>query len=291
LETVRLAAEAKSIQIETNFDSGVGQVSGDAARLQQVVWNLLSNAVKFTPKGGRVEIGLNRTEDYAQITVCDTGKGIDPNFLLHVFDYFRQQDGATTRKFGGLGLGLAIARQIVELHGGRIWVESPGEDQGSTFTVELPLLHTANFVEEVTNTTLAQSDDFPLANLRVLVVDDEPDSREFVAFVVEQAGAEVTAVNSAIAALQMLSTTAFDMLLSDIGMPEMDGYALMREIRQLPDQRGGQILAIALTAYSGEINQQQALNAGFRDHVSKPADPSELVQRIAKLTDKVRKPL
>ncbi|MEG4217130.1 PAS domain-containing protein [Microcoleus sp. Pol14C6] len=283
LETVRLAAEAKSLQIQTTFSPSLGMVRGDSGRLQQVIWNLLSNAVKFTPQDGQITVRLTQTGSYAQILVTDTGKGINPEFLPYVFEHFRQEDGAITRKFGGLGLGLAIARQIVELHGGRIWVESRGEGQGTTFTVELPLLHTANPVEEVAAGAEARSDELHLANLRVLVVDDERDSREFVAFVAEQAGAKVTAVGSAIEALQLLSTTPFDILLCDIGMPEMDGYMLVRQVRTLPPEQGGQIPAIALTAYAGDFNQKQALAAGFQHHVAKPVEANELVKAMLKL--------
>ncbi|MEP6487601.1 ATP-binding protein [Microcoleus vaginatus] len=283
LETVRLAAEAKSLQIQTTFSPGVGMVIGDCGRLQQVIWNLLSNAVKFTPQGGQITVRLTQTRTHAQILVTDTGKGINPEFLPYVFEHFRQEDGAITRKFGGLGLGLAIARQIVELHGGRIWVESRGEGQGATFTVELPLLHTANPVEEVAPGAEARSDDLDLANLRVLVVDDERDSREFVAFVAEQAGAKVTAVGSAIEALQLLSTTPFDILLCDIGMPQMDGYMLVRQVRTLPPEQGGQIPAIALTAYAGDFDRKQALAAGFQHHVAKPVEANELVKAMLKL--------
>ena len=286
LETVRLAAEAKSQQMETTFSPGMGMVMGDSGRLQQVIWNLLSNAVKFTPQGGQISVRLTQTGTYAQILVTDTGKGINPEFLPYVFEHFRQEDGAITRKFGGLGLGLAIARQIVELHGGKIWVESRGEGQGATFTVELPLLHTANPVEEVADRAEARWDDLHLASVRVLVVDDEPDSREFVAFVAEQAGAKVTALGSAREALQLLSTTPFDILLCDIGMPDMDGYMLVRQVRSLPPQQGGQIPAIALTAYAGDFNQKQALAAGFQRHLAKPVEPNELVKAIVTLLRK-----
>ncbi|MBD1813930.1 ATP-binding protein [Microcoleus vaginatus DQ-U2] len=283
LETVRLAAEAKSLQIQTTCSPSQGMVIGDSGRLQQVIWNLLSNAVKFTPEGGQITVRLTQTKTSAQIQVIDTGKGINPEFLPYVFEHFRQEDGAITRKFGGLGLGLAIARQIVEMHGGRIWVESRGEGQGATFTVELPLLHTANPVEQVAAGAEAQSDEIELANLRVLVVDDEQDSREFVAFVAEQAGAKVTAVGSAIEALQLLSTTPFDILLCDIGMPDMDGYMLVRQVRALPPEQGGQIPAIALTAYAGDFNRKQALAAGFQHHVAKPVEANELVKAMLKL--------
>lgn len=289
LETVRLAAEAKSLQIETTFSPGIGMVMGDSGRLQQVIWNLLSNAVKFTPQGGQISVRLTQTGIYAQILVTDTGKGINPEFLPYVFEHFRQEDGAITRKFGGLGLGLAIARQIVELHGGRIWAQSRGEGQGASFTVELPLLHTANPVEEVADTTEARSDELHLASLRVLVVDDEADSREFVAFVAEQAGAKVTALGSAIEALQLLSTTPFDILLCDIGMPDMDGYMLVRQVRALAPEQGGQIPAIALTAYAGEFNQKQALAAGFQRHLAKPVEPNELVKAIVTLLSRLHR--
>ncbi len=279
IETVRLAAEAKGMDIEVYLEPNIGQVYGDAGRLQQVVWNLLSNAVKFTPLKGKVDVRLTQVNHQARLQVIDTGKGIRSEFLPHVFEHFRQEDGATTRKFGGLGLGLAIARQIVELHGGRIWVESLGEGQGATFTVELPFLQTVTPAETVTDPIWVRSDPRPLANLRVLIVDDDRDSREFVAFVVEQAGAKVSAVNSAIEALQQLSTTPFDLLLSDIGMPEMDGYELMRQISQISSELGG-FTAIALTAYAGEMNQRQALAAGFQGHLTKPVEPDELIRTI-----------
>ncbi|MCL1462943.1 PAS domain S-box protein [Argonema galeatum A003/A1] len=283
LETVRLAAESKFIQIETHLDAEVGQVSGDAARLQQVVWNLLSNAVKFTPKGGRVEIGLNRTEDYAQITVRDTGKGIDPNFLPHVFDHFRQEDGATTRKFGGLGLGLAIVRHLVELHGGTVQAESLGEGKGATFTVRLPLMP----IQPAVNLDSSSSESsFDLNGVQVLVIDDEKDSREFVAFVLEQAGAEVMTATSAGEGFAALTQFKPNVLLSDIGMPDMDGYMLIQQIRALSPEQGGNVIAIALTAYAGDFNQQQALQAGFQHHLAKPIEPNELIKTIAALIER-----
>lgn len=281
LETLQLAADAKELQIHTLLPSTASVVMGDVVRLQQVVWNLLSNAIKFMPIGGQIEVSLTQMNTHAQIQVKDTGKGISVNFLPYVFDHFRQEDGTTTRKFGGLGLGLAISRQIVELHGGRIWVESLGEHQGATFTVELPILHTLDLVEEVADASLIPSDDLPLANLRILVVDDEPDTREFVAFVLEQAGAEVIATGSAIAALKTLQSAHFDILVSDIGMPEMDGYALMQQVRQMVESE--HILAIALTAYAGETDQQQAVLAGFQTHLAKPVQPADLVMSVARV--------
>lgn len=276
LETVQLAALAKAIQIET-FLEPVGQVSGDAARLQQVVWNLLSNAVKFTAKGGRVEVKLVKIDDYAQIMVSDTGKGINPDFLEYVFERFRQEDSATTRKFGGLGLGLAIVRQLVELHGGTVWAESVGEGLGATFTVRLPLLNDKSRTNQDKAVKKSFSPD-SLAGCKIIVVDDEADSRNFVAFVLEQAGAQVIALSSGLEALQVIRDSQYDLLVSDIGMPEMDGYMLLQQARL--SQQNQEIPAIALTAYAGEYDQKQAIAAGFQEHMSKPVDAEKLVQAI-----------
>lgn len=280
IETVRLAAEAKGIKIQANLKFNVAHVLGDAARLQQVLWNLLSNAVKFTPTGGRIEIKLETIGTDAQIQVIDTGRGINPEFLPYVFDYFRQADSSITRTFGGLGLGLAIVRHIVELHGGTVQAESPGDEQGATFTVKFPLLLTpTSTTEEEASTPEMRT----LQGIQVLAVDDEADNLELVAFILEQAGASVITVSSAIEVLQLLNQTQPDILLADIGMPEMDGYTLLREIRALPAQQGGQIRAIALTAYAGEINRQQALQSGFQMYLSKPVDPEELIEAIAQV--------
>ncbi|HEY9601576.1 MAG TPA: PAS domain S-box protein, partial [Allocoleopsis sp.] len=286
METVRLAAQAKSIQIHTQLDAQVGKVSGDASRLQQIIWNLLSNAIKFTPQGGRVDIRLERIGSDAQIAVSDTGKGISTDFLPYVFDYFRQADATTTRKFGGLGLGLAIVRHLVELHGGTVQADSPGEGQGATFTVRLPLL-----LSQTESDRDSKSPEFSLdlQGIEILVVDDDVDTREFVAFLLEQYGAQVRAVGSAREALAALSQSIPDVLLSDIGMPEVDGYMLMQQVRTLPAEQGGQIPAIALTAYAGELNYQQALAAGFQSHMSKPVEPAELVDAIANLAQRKRK--
>jgi len=300
-ETVQLAAESKSIEIQTILPSTITAVSGDAARLQQVVWNLLSNAVKFTPSGGRVEIQLESVADepaalhrqheshaqcsYAQITVTDTGKGISPDFLPRVFDYFLQEDGKTTRKFGGLGLGLAIVRHLVELHGGTVQADSLGENQGATFTVKLPLQRSGRIGESTSERAGVQPlanpfHPYPLTGLRILVVDDDTDTRDFITFVLEQAGAEVIATTSANKALAALAQSQPNVLISDIGMPDIDGYTLMRQVRALPPDQGGTVPAIALTAYAGEFNQQQALQAGFQQHISKPVEPATLVSAI-----------
>lgn len=282
-ETVRLAAEAKSIHLHTQIELTTKQVMGDPNRLQQVVWNLLSNAVKFTPSGGRVEVKLDYLDSQAQIQVKDTGKGISREFLPYVFEYFRQEDGKTTRKFGGLGLGLAIVRHIVEMHGGSVDAESEGEGKGATFTVKLPLMN---------GVPIAHSDGQPLAepdnlnDLRILVIDDELDARKLVRFILEQAGAEVIATASALEALDALKQFKPDVLLSDIGMPDMDGYTLLRQVRTLPSEQGGHIPAIALTAYAGEINRQRVLAAGFQVHLAKPVEPEELIKTIAALVRK-----
>jgi PAS domain S-box-containing protein len=280
METVRLAAEAKMIQVEVILDPEVRLVSGDSNRLQQVIWNLLSNAVKFSLQGGKVTLRLEQLEEQAQITISDTGRGIHPDFLPHVFDYFRQADGATTRKFGGLGLGLAIVHHLVELHGGTVTVESPGEGLGATFRVQLPLMPTSSKIPSRDRSPEQLCD---LSNISILVVDDETDTRDFVAFLLEQSGAKVTAVACASDALIALTEFKPDLLLSDIGMPEIDGYMLMQQIRKLPSHQGGQIPAIALTAFAGEINHQQALSAGFQQHISKPVEPDNLIKVIATL--------
>ncbi|WP_088891260.1 PAS domain S-box protein [Leptolyngbya ohadii] len=280
IETVRLAAEAKSIQFEATLAPDVGQIWGDSTRLQQVVWNLLSNAVKFTSPGGQVNIRLEHVDSFAQITVSDTGQGIAPEFLPYVFDYFRQADGATTRKFGGLGLGLAIVRHLVELHGGTVKADSLGERQGATFTIRLPLLHTPLPANQDGRSPQQSLD---LSNIKILVVDDEPDTRDLVAFVLEQQGAQVTAATSAHEALLVLPQVKPDVLLSDIGMPEMDGYMLIQQVRALTPDQGGQIPAIAFTAYAGDTNQQQVMAAGFQKYISKPIEPEVLVQTIVHL--------
>jgi PAS domain S-box-containing protein len=282
METVRLSAEAKSIQIHSDLDSTVGQVFGDSGRLQQVVWNLLSNAIKFTPEDGQVEIYLEPVGSQAQIRITDTGKGISRDFLPYVFDTFRQADSATTRKFGGLGLGLAIVRYLIEMHGGTVSAESLGEGQGATFTVMLPMIVSdALMSSEESNATVTCPSAFD--SLQILAVDDDPDSLELVTFILEGCGATVRAVSSAIEVLAVLAQSKSDLLVSDIGMPEMDGYMLLKQIRSLPPEQGGQIPAIALTAYAGEGNEEQAISAGFQAHISKPIDPAQLITTIANL--------
>lgn len=280
IETVRLAAQAKFIQIHNEFNPNVRPVLGDANRLQQAVWNLLSNAVKFTPPGGQVTIYLTQAEDCAQIQVQDTGSGIDPDFLPHVFESFRQADSTTTRTFGGLGLGLAIARHLVELHGGRIWAESSGLGQGATFTVSLPLLPESG---EPSPPELIAPELPNLQGIKILVVDDILDTREFLVFLLEMEGALVQAVESAEMAISVIKNWQPDVLVSDIGMPELDGYGLIRTLRSRPPQEGGTLPAIAVTAYAGESDRQAILAAGFDAHIPKPVEPLELAQAIARL--------
>ncbi|GAB1544210.1 hypothetical protein NUACC21_68860 [Scytonema sp. NUACC21] len=280
LETVRLAAEAKQIQIQTFLCLDNMQVSGDGARLQQIIWNLLSNAVKFTPEGGEIKIYLERISNHAQIQVKDTGKGINPDFLPYVFDYFRQEDSKITRKFGGLGLGLAIVRHLTELHGGTVDAASPGEELGATFTVRLPLM-AHGVASEPEILTAAQLVDF--SQLQILVVDDEEDMRDLVKVILEQQGAQVTVATTAAEVLMLFDRQPPDFLISDIGMPDMDGYMLMQQIRQLSPEKGGLVAAIALSGYAGEYDQRQALKVGFQKHIPKPVEPEALVNAISEL--------
>ncbi|NJN01576.1 MAG: hybrid sensor histidine kinase/response regulator [Leptolyngbyaceae cyanobacterium RM1_1_2] len=279
IETLRTAATAKSITVNAVLPN-ISQVAGDAGRLQQIIWNLLSNAIKFTPECGQVEICLEQINHQAQITVKDTGKGINADFLPYIFESFRQEDFSTTRKYGGLGLGLAIVRQLVEAHGGTISASSPGDGLGATFTVRLPLT-TAEIQPQLTGPPPLQNPD--LTGLRILTVDDEPDTRELLATLLAQYRAEVTPVTSADEVLAALRSAQFDVLVSDIGMPGTDGYALIQQIRALPAQSGGQIPAIALTAYAREVDSQQAIASGYQQHLSKPIEPLVLVRAIIAL--------
>jgi PAS domain S-box-containing protein len=287
LETVHLAAEAKGIQIQKVINIRDERVVGDANRLQQIVWNLLSNAIKFTPAGGRVEVRLDQVGQDVQIQVSDSGKGITVEFLPHVFEYFRQEDGRTTRQFGGLGLGLAIVRHLTESHGGTVHADSPGEGLGSVFTISLPLAKQTEADTPKSSSLISRTS---LAHLRILVVDDEIDMRELAQAILEQCGAEVKVAASAMEALTALAQFKPDVLISDIGMPDVDGYTLMHQVRHLATQRtegrdDGSPIAIALTAYAGELNQQKALAAGFQKHLAKPIDPDELVESIIRLLE------
>ncbi|NEQ20966.1 MAG: PAS domain S-box protein, partial [Microcoleus sp. SIO2G3] len=280
IDTVRTAAVAKSISLHPVLPN-IGQVSGDAARLQQIVWNLLSNAIKFTPNGGRINIQLNRVGNQAEFTVKDTGRGINPDFLPHIFESFRQEDASITRQYGGLGLGLAIVRQLVEAHGGTITADSLGEELGATFTVRLPLL---DVVPEIQHTDALPQDKLDLIGIRVLAVDDDPDARDLLTALLSQYGADVLTVTSAVEVLENLASFQPDVLVSDIGMPGVDGYTLIQQVRALPSAKGGEIPAIALTAYAREDDRDRAISSGFQRHVIKPLEPEQLVQAVLTLT-------
>ena len=290
VEAVRPAAEAKGVRLQKIIDTGVVSVAGDPVRLQQVVWNLVSNAIKFTPRGGRVQVRLERVNSHLEIAVSDTGAGIRADFLPHVFDRFRQADQRASRQHGGMGLGLSIVRHLVELHGGTVRAESEGEGKGATFTVILPV---APVYQEETDSSrvhpAARSTlpfyDTPerLDGLKVLVVDDEPDTRELLRVGLEHCGAAVAAVASASDALEAMKSSVPDVFISDIGMPEEDGYALMRRVRALPEERGGRVPAIALTAYARVEDRMQALRAGYHMHVPKPVELAELIAVVASL--------
>jgi len=279
LEAVRPAIDAKDIDLRLLIDSPVGAVLGDPSRLQQVVWNLLSNAIKFTPACGYVEVKLEEAGADARITVSDNGIGISEAFLPCVFDRFRQADSTFTRKHGGLGLGLAIVRHLVELHGGNVYVDSPGEGKGATFAVTFPLLQSIEPSGATGRSTGAFNSIRTLDGLRVLIVDDEADARELLSAILEQRGAQVTAAASAAEAMDCLlqgNGRLPDVLVSDLGMPSEDGFDLIRKIRSLEPERGGCIPAIALTAYARNEDRARALAAGYEMHVSKPVEPEQL---------------
>jgi PAS domain S-box-containing protein len=298
VETVTPAANAKGIRLEAVVDPSAGPISGDPGRLQQVVWNLLSNAIKFTPRDGKVQVFLERVNSQVEIRVADTGIGIKPEFIPYLFERFRQGDASTTRKYGGLGLGLSIVKSLVELHGGTVSVSSEGEGRGTTVTVSLPLTAVNQRPEEADRTPQKTHRSAPayspieseLAGLKVLVVDDQPDARELVKRVLEDSGAEVFPAATAAEALALLAAWRPDVLVSDIGMPEADGYELLRRIRALGVERGGKIPAIALTAFARSEDRTRALRAGFMVHVSKPVDPSELVATVASVAGRVTDP-
>ena len=296
VETVRPAAEAKGVRLGKLVDPHAGPVRGDPGRLQQVVWNLLSNAIKFTPRGGRVEVALERVNSHVEITVSDTGVGISPDFLPYVFERFRQADASSTRRHGGLGLGLSIVKHLAELHGGTVRAKSPGEGMGASFIVHLPVSPArldepgrhhptaAGAAPEV-----ASRRDVPnLEGLKVLVVDDEPDARLLVARILTEGRAEVVTTSSADDALAALERERPHVLVSDIGMPDVDGYELMRRVRGMSSGTGGAVPAVALTAFARPEDRLRALHAGYQMHVAKPVEPAELVTVVASLAGRLR---
>jgi len=291
LDAVRPALEAKNIKIETIIDAGLKIVAGDADRLQQVVWNLLSNAAKFTPSGGKVEVKVSQNGAFVEIQVSDTGPGIDPAFLPHVFERFRQADGSTTRTHGGLGLGLAIVRHLVELHGGVITAENRQESSGAVFSVKLRV-PTGELHAESLNSILPEFKDSEperpsLENLHILVVDDERDTLDLVTMELAQNGASVTGVTTAAEALSALKSSDFDLMISDIAMPEVDGYELIRQIRTSDSVKQRSLPAVALTAYAKVHDRMRAIMAGYNTHVAKPVEANELVTVVASLTGRL----
>jgi signal transduction histidine kinase len=279
IDVVRPSAEARGIELEVDLDQETGPVLGDADRLQQVVWNLLSNAVKFTPKGGRVSLHMQRVGSVARVVVRDTGKGIDPEFLPHVFERFRQADSSTSRAHAGLGLGLSIVRHIVEGHGGYVRAESEGKGKGATFVVDVPLNAPSRVAEARVSSPAPSDDGHRLDGLKVLVVDDEPDARELIAVILGDQGAEVTTAASATEALRQIAAVRPDVLVSDIGMPGEDGYWLIRKVRALKDDLS-RVPAIALTAYARADDARKAFLAGYQMHVAKPVEPATLTAVI-----------
>jgi PAS domain S-box-containing protein len=300
MDTVRLAADAKAIRLQLTLDSPEAEVSGDANRLQQIIWNLLSNAIKFTPKGGTVTVRLGVSDAQAEIHVSDNGKGIEAEFLPFVFDRFRQADSTSTRQHGGLGLGLAIVRHLVEIHGGMVWATSPGERQGATFSIRLPLLRSHDpepvsidydeqgsaATQEILARRLNDKSNHERIRLdghRVLIVDDDSDAREMLKILLTQHGAEIRASHSSQEALKVLAQWQPHVMVSDIGMPEEDGYSLIEQLRALEVANGGRIPAIALTGYASPTDKQKMLSVGYQLHISKPVDIDELIKAIAAL--------
>jgi len=291
IESAKPAIGAKHIELDVSLDPNAGQVLGDASRVQQVIWNLLSNATKFTGQGGKISVQVRRVESSVEIAVSDTGQGMAPEFLPFVFDRFRQADGSFARRHGGLGLGLSIARHLVELHGGTIAVDSAGVGQGSTFVVQLPCVGTRT-------TPLPMSSGAPsaefrpprelaapeLRGVRVLVVDDDDDSRDLVVSILQKCQAIAVSASSAEQALSLIVSERPDVIVSDIGMPGMDGYELMRAIRALPDEHAQRVPAVAVTAYARSEDRQRALAEGFQLHLAKPIEPAAFASAVARLS-------
>jgi CheY-like chemotaxis protein/two-component sensor histidine kinase len=292
IDVIQPSAEAKRISLDVFIDERGGIVFGDAARLQQVIWNLLWNAVKFTKEGGRVEARLSRTDGQIEISVTDTGMGIDPRFLPYVFDRFRQADSTSTRKYGGLGLGLAIVRHVVELHGGTVEALSPGKDQGATFKVRFPIASPEVLLQAAKRPGAelkqpagpAHVEHLNLDGVKVLVVEDDPYTLEMLKVILQNRGAEVITALSGADALKALERSHPAALISDIAMPDQDGYELIEKVRGLRPEQGGDIPAAALTAYARVEDRIHALTAGYLMYVQKPVDPDELVAVVANLT-------
>jgi signal transduction histidine kinase/CheY-like chemotaxis protein len=294
VETIRPAAEAKEIHLSALLDTAAETISGDAERLQQVVWNLLSNAVKFAPNGGRVEVRLERANSHVEIVVADNGQGIKPEFLPYVFDRFRQEDSGTDRQWGGLGLGLTIVRNIVELHGGTVRAASEGLGKGATFTVALPIAAARPAPPKALRDKAPGGRSAPenppsLAGVRALLVDNDADARELTTMMLAEGGAEVRTAVSATEALAACDEWRPDVLISNIGLPGEDGYTLMKKLRARESERGGHIPAIAMTAYGRQEDRLRALSVGYEYHIPKPVEPAELLTVVASLTNRTGK--
>jgi PAS domain S-box-containing protein len=294
IESVRPSADAREIRIRTVLDPLAGPVAGDPNRLQQIVWNILSNAIKFTPKGGKIEVLLSRVNSHVELVISDTGKGITPDFLPFVFERFRQGDSSTTRQHGGLGIGLAIVKHLVELHGGQVRVKSEGEGRGATFTVEFPVAVTKyadrpHDEHHSSHYRSFENEKISLAGLVVLVVDDETDTRELLRRVLTENGAKVFLADSADMGLQIVKNETINILISDIGMPQKDGYEFIRAVRQFPPHKGGKIPAIALTAFARSEDRTRAMMAGYQSHIAKPAEPQEILATVASIAGRTGK--
>ena len=295
VDSIRPAADARNIRLQVTLEALAPPLKGDPNRLQQIVWNLLTNAIKFTPKGGRVQVVLSRVNSHLDLTVSDNGRGISPEFIPRVFDRFRQQDSSTTRHVGGLGLGLAIVKELAELHGGSVHASSPGEGQGASFTVILPLPAVQSVDEDhlaAVHPRAAEPVGDPVSGpaldgLRVMVIDDDADGAELLRRLLQSRGAGVTVAGSAESALRAIEAAPPDIVISDIGMPDMDGYELIRELRRLPAAQGGRIPAIALTAFARSGDRTRALLAGFQLHLAKPIEAPELLAAIASLAGRL----
>jgi CheY-like chemotaxis protein len=292
IDTVYPAINAKNIQLETIFDAENILIDGDADRLQQIFWNLLSNAVKFTADGGKIKVAMKLDNSFAEIIIADNGNGIEPDFLPYVFDRFRQADGKSNRKYGGLGLGLAVVKQLTELHGGSIRAESKGLHQGATFTIRIPLKKVTPEVTDANNPVLnndaenisteSEISAKLLRNLTILAVDDEADALELVAFVLTENGAKVLTANTVDKALAIYDSEPVDFIISDIGLPDKDGFELIREMKTRFEQLNQSIPMIALTAYASKIDKTRIIQAGYRAFLSKPFEVSELIELIIK---------
>jgi len=287
IDAVRPMAELKGISLEADIDTSAGPISGDPDRLQQVIWNLLSNAIKFTPEGGKVAVALRRDNTHVQVEVSDTGKGVTSDFLPYAFERFRQANTGVTRSHGGLGLGLAIVRHLIELHGGTVRAQSEGEGKGSVFTVDLPIraVHQREPMAEAPGKEYRESK--PLEGLLVLVVDDQADALDLIGIVLEQYGASVLTASSAAEALEKLASSSPSVLICDIGMPETDGLSLIQSVRSQSPEEGGCIPAMALTAFTMQSDRDRILQAGFEVYVPKPVEPADLVAAVSRLTGRI----